>query len=198
MAGDDDLRLNTLHRFAKHSPRLVLHEYSHCEVPAGCGGVVLRWVDPAKGAPALVRLYGREVAATCWLDGERLASSIAQLRAGPHAIAAHLRREEPGVQPFTLWAMYEADLDLDLIPRGAPRWCCTTSPPPEGWTDPAFDDAAWGEVPRISAERLAELESWARRSYEEAAAAGRPVFALEHDELWLRVAFTAPEAPRDE
>ena len=33
------LRLNTLNRFRKHSPRLLLEEYSHCEVPAGCGGV---------------------------------------------------------------------------------------------------------------------------------------------------------------
>jgi hypothetical protein len=30
----------------------------------------------------------------------------------------------------------------------------------------------------------------------EAAAEGRPALAIERDELWLRVAFVAPEAPR--
>ena len=37
-----ELRLNSI-RFDKQSPRLTLEEHSHCEVPAGCGGVVLRW-----------------------------------------------------------------------------------------------------------------------------------------------------------
>jgi hypothetical protein len=41
MAGKD-LRLNSLSRYTKRSPEYVLEEHSHCEVPAGCGGVVLR------------------------------------------------------------------------------------------------------------------------------------------------------------
>ena len=52
MTDDDDLRVNTLHRFAKHSPTLILHEYSSCEVPAGCGGVVMRWIAPDQDAPS--------------------------------------------------------------------------------------------------------------------------------------------------
>ncbi|HWO18864.1 MAG TPA: hypothetical protein VNO30_08810 [Kofleriaceae bacterium] len=196
MAGDDDLRLNTLHRFAKHSPRLVLHEYAHCEIPAGCGGMVMRWYDPASGAPALVRVSAHDAAATCWLDGEPLSSSIAQLRAGPHSLAVHLRRERPGVQPFVIGAMYEADEDTDVISPGASRWRCTDVAPPEGWTAPGFDDAAWRDVPRLPAGRLAELEQWQRYTFDEAAGHGRPVFALETEELWLRVAFVAPAAPQ--
>ena len=76
MADDDDadaadaeaLRINKLHRFAKHSPRLVLHEYSHCEVPAGCGGVVLRWLDPATGRPCVIELGSVDLRACVWLD----------------------------------------------------------------------------------------------------------------------------------
>ena len=51
MGNDDkpDLRLNELERFRKTSSRLALEAHSHCEVPAGCGGVVLRWTRP--GAP---------------------------------------------------------------------------------------------------------------------------------------------------
>ena len=40
---DRELKLNSISRSSKQSPRLVLEEHGHCEVPAGCGGVVLRW-----------------------------------------------------------------------------------------------------------------------------------------------------------
>jgi hypothetical protein len=195
MAGDDDLRLNTLHRFAKHSPRLVLHEYSHCEVPAGCGGVVLQWLDPARGVPALVRISGGELEASCWLDGEPLASNLARVRTGPRVLAVHLRRKQPGAHPFTVGAVYDGDPDAHLIRGPGPRWRCTAAPPGEGWTAPDHDDAAWAAPRLASAEQLAALESWERRGFAEAAEDERPVLVMETDELWLRVAFTAPEGP---
>jgi hypothetical protein len=34
-----ELKLNDLDRYHKRSASLILQEYSHCEVPAGCGGV---------------------------------------------------------------------------------------------------------------------------------------------------------------
>src|SRR5262245_59385715 len=52
-----DQKLNSLDRFRKQSDRLVLEEHSHCEVPAGCGGVVLRWRNPFAALPLLVYLY---------------------------------------------------------------------------------------------------------------------------------------------
>ncbi len=51
MADDKGLNLNNLDRYTKLSPRFVLEEYSHCEVPAGCGGIVLRWRNPEVGIP---------------------------------------------------------------------------------------------------------------------------------------------------
>jgi len=48
----DDLRLNSLDRFRKSKSGLTLEVYSSCEVPAGCGGAVLRWRRP--GAPIMV------------------------------------------------------------------------------------------------------------------------------------------------
>ena len=42
---DEGPKLNGPDRYRKRSPRLVLEEHSHCEVPAGCGGVVLRWIN---------------------------------------------------------------------------------------------------------------------------------------------------------
>jgi hypothetical protein len=55
MPDSDDLRLNELQRYRKTSGRLALKVHSHCEVPAGCGGVVLRWRRP--GAPIGIALF---------------------------------------------------------------------------------------------------------------------------------------------
>jgi hypothetical protein len=38
-----DLSLNSIDRYRKRSNRLILEEHRSCELPAGCGGVVLRW-----------------------------------------------------------------------------------------------------------------------------------------------------------
>lgn len=35
---DQNLKLNSLSRYTKQSPNLVLQECEHCEVPAGCAG----------------------------------------------------------------------------------------------------------------------------------------------------------------
>lgn len=197
-SNDEDLRINTLHRFAKHSPRLVLHEYSHCEVPAGCGGVVLRWIDPAQGVPSTIRVTAAAAEATCWLDGALLASNLALLPAGYRVLAVHLRRTEPRAQAFTISIHHDADdTEADLIARGAAEWRCTAARPgPElPWTAPDFDDAAWGPAPPASPALIAAQEAWLRRGFEQAAAAGQPVLALETAELWLRIAFLAPGAP---
>jgi hypothetical protein len=47
----DDVRLNSLDAFTKKSPRFILEEHGGGEVPAGCGGVVLRWINPAAAEP---------------------------------------------------------------------------------------------------------------------------------------------------
>ena len=192
------LRINTLHRFAKHSPRLVLHEYSHCEVPAGCGGVVLRWIDPARGAPAAVRVAAPAATATCWLDGAHLASNLMLLPPGRRVLAVHLRRTAPRAQPFTVSIHSDADGDeIDLIAFGDPQYRCTAAEPAAelAWTAPGFDDAAWPAAGRASAELIAAQERWEQRGFEQAAADGRAVLLLDADELWLRITFTAPEAP---
>src|SRR5512135_2178963 len=79
----DDLRLNSIERFTKQSPRLVLEQHSHCEVPAGCGGVVLRWRDPAAGVPLIMRLYAAGES-TSLLDGRPPPSARSIVPFGPH------------------------------------------------------------------------------------------------------------------
>jgi hypothetical protein len=63
---DRELDLNTI-RAIKQSPGLVLEEHGHCEVPAGCGGVVLRW---RRRVQIPIQIWLHTVASkTVYLDG---------------------------------------------------------------------------------------------------------------------------------
>jgi len=65
----ENQHLNSLGRFRKQPGRLVLEEHSHCEVPTGCGGVVLRWRNPHAVLPVTMHLY-TPVRATLLVDGK--------------------------------------------------------------------------------------------------------------------------------
>jgi hypothetical protein len=193
VSDSDDLEINTLHRFAKHSPRLVLQEYSHCEVPAGCGGVVIRWYDPTAGAPALVRLSARGYdRAEVWLDGKLLATSYCQLAPGEHVIAVHLGAlESAGLRIIALGAMYDTDPDADIIHRGDARWRLAIATPIATWTQPGFADQAWSSPEPVSPELLEQVPDDDRWSFGRATETGQPLFAVPAGESWLRVTFTA-------
>jgi hypothetical protein len=162
MDDDEALRLNTLHRFRKHSPRLLLEEYSHCEVPAGCGGAVLRWVDPGVGTPAIVRVFA-DAEISLWLDGRPLDAGRVDLRAGAHTLALTLtptkrsrltaifsgRRRPPSVLLLSIVrALGRDDPDRGteavlLCSRSGSGWRTTGEEPPPSWTAPEFDDSSW-------------------------------------------------------
>jgi hypothetical protein len=192
---DDDLRINTLHRFAKHSPRLVLQEYSHCEVPAGCGGVVIRWYDPAGGTPATLRVVLVDARAELWIDGVQLATSWLQLAPGPHVVALHVTPTEDGARPriAMLSAQYDADADVDLVADA--RWRVTTREPAATWTQVGFAEA-WDAAPRASEDALASLGPDYRWTIDDARRRGRAFYELPRETCWVRIAFVAGEAPR--
>src|SRR5213075_3290995 len=79
-----DLKLNPL-RYTKQSSSLVLEQHSHCEVPAGCGGVVLRWRDPTN-IPLEVDLY-LEGKASFAIDGVPTKSSRPLVAIGAHVLS---------------------------------------------------------------------------------------------------------------
>jgi hypothetical protein len=198
VSDDDDLRINTLHRFAKHSPRIILHEYSHCEVPAGCGGVVLRWIAPEQGSPAELRLSTLRSRTTTWFDGDKLETSLFMLKPGGHVVAVHLRSEDASrVQPFTFQIHYDRRGRPDVLARSSPVWRAVTTRPPDDWSARDFDDRGWPPPPLITDEELAALDKWPREYYGRDRAQGMQVFAVA-SELWLRVAFIAPEDTREE
>lgn len=171
MPTDDeaDLHINTLHRFAKLPTKLVLHEYSHCEVPAGCGGVILRWLDPRDGEPCTVTLGGGALGRV-WLDGKELPSSQALLAPGNHVVALELsRRDKAGpLQPWTFGITFDAAEDTDVVSRGAPTWVATSEATTDEWWDPAYEDDDWATLAPATDDALAGLEEWPRRRLENA------------------------------
>lgn len=212
MSSEDDLRINTLHRFAKHSPRLTLQEYSHCEVPAGCGGVVLRWINPQLGPRANITI-GLAGTAETWLDGERLATDNTPFPAGCHVLAFHLtklRRWETNDATYLLVPPVPVSVeicddgptggragDLNRLGNAHPfRACWSTAPFAEPPTAVDFDDRAWVEAESIAEPTLAALPDRLRRFFERSAETGRTLFQIgtatmpPFDEAWLRLTFT--------
>jgi hypothetical protein len=194
MDEDEALRLNTLHRFRKHSPRLLLEEYSHCEVPAGCGGVVLRWIDRDAGTPALMRTVV-EAQITAWIDGAQLDSGRVDLRAGVHTLALELTQIEPRTGPAPLLLAIVRTLpgdELDeeegvvlLRSQVGRAWRVLGEQPPAGWTAIEFDDSQWPVA------GPAELDAKQRESWrvQQIQRRGAVPIALPPERAWVRVRF---------
>ena len=89
----DELSVNELQRFTKESQQLVLEQYGHCEVPAGCGGVVLRWVNPGAPVPMGCRVFSAGRCPHWYVDGEKRDTSRTQLAPGPHVLVLELTFE---------------------------------------------------------------------------------------------------------
>src|SRR5689334_12283743 len=116
---DRDLKLNSLSRYAKQSPHLILEEYGHCEVPAGCGGVVLRWRNPDAGLPIPVRLYA---AGECraYLDGAPFTEGRPTLAFGEHLLALEISGIDPRYLVLLFSAIYEEKEQRDPVRRSRP------------------------------------------------------------------------------
>src|SRR5712664_4668459 len=84
-----DLKLNSISRYSKNSQLFVLEEHGHCEVPAGWGGVVLRWTNPNRALPAelWIATVGK---ATFYLDGKSPSSGRPMIEYGRHVLGFHL------------------------------------------------------------------------------------------------------------
>ena len=168
---DRDININELSRYVKASPRLVLEEHSHCEVPAGCGGVVLRWRDPAEGLPVELWLLTAGEA-DGYLDGRKAPNGRPILSYGPHVLATRITGAEvtnhqefqektsriPGILMFA--ATCETTVDPSkpassrILSAADGTWkYVLTELPGDQWTQPEFDDTGW---PSMREEPVAE------------------------------------------
>jgi hypothetical protein len=132
----------------------VLEEHGGCEIPAGCGGVILRWYDPAAEVSASVWIV-TAAGAEAFLDGRPLHDGRPALSAGRHVIALKAPRPDPGgfVIALTVWGgassknvSREVKSHLNVVSVAGPAWRFTTAAPPAGWLEPGFDDRAWSPM----------------------------------------------------
>jgi hypothetical protein len=174
---DRELKLNSISRSSKQSPRLVLEEHGHCEVPAGCGGVVLRWRGHNDPIPVKLFIFARGEYAV-FLDGDALSSARPLVAPGEHVLAFRLERPPAGKIVLMFAAVadeknvgFRASPPVDPIapilslPDGSWR-CSTQEPPDDAWARPGYDDAAWSPMTR-EREPVVEQRSmdayWIRR-----------------------------------
>jgi hypothetical protein len=169
----DEPRLNSLARSRKQPQRLVLEEHGHCEVPAGCGGVVLRWRNPRATLTVTLYLY-TPVEAECRLDGAALRTGHIDLSPGRHVLtvaladvsrsgpllmfaAAHDPKDFQHLRPAAV-----AERPFKLVSKADGSWKCTLKPPPEGWAAPGFDDGGWPALGKVATPTLTwqDHNSW--------------------------------------
>jgi hypothetical protein len=200
---DDDFKLNALHRFSKRS-RLVLESHSHCEVPAGCGGAVLQWVNPAQTIPVRIDVSCRLAVRATHLDGEPIRTSRAQLQPGPHLLALHLeegRRPEKHPHRYLLVAVGRVltPTTQDPIAGASTRddgsWRVSRKKPPADWLADGFDDARWPAL-GPSAATAADVEDYLRDHFNGYLARGAVPLEVPQGGAWVRKRFVVPPVSR--
>lgn len=186
----DDLSLNSIDRYRKRSSRLILEEHSSCEVPAGCGGVVLRWGRPDGGIPVsmLVNHLG-ESEIHC--GGELRTNGRFLLPFGPGVIALHLTKRDATFDWLIVTtrhhsASWRADRrEIPELSTSDDRsWLATTTQPSDDWTRIEFDDSAWQPLTNstMPIETLEERSRWRFRLSDEGVGLGLP----SGNEVWIR------------
>ncbi len=150
-----DLTINELSRFEKRSGRVILEAYSHCEVPAGCGGVVLRYSDVFASVPMTLRMAtGSVESATLWLDGEAHVGAWMDLSAGRHKLCVAVRAAED-VNFLQLALAYDPRTERRItgpserlnhlaLLSNSEGWRVTDQVPHPSWLQPGGDtQSAW-------------------------------------------------------
>lgn len=201
---DRDLKLNSLARYAKHSPDMVLEERGHCEIPAGCGGVVLRWWNPKQGVPVTIWVHS-QCGLEMWLDGRPISYGVPLVTFGPHVMTFAITHMRPGQVALMVAAFRDAsDRSGAALPETDPRRVVARSLPDgswrysrvapvgDAWTRTDFDDSGWDalEPARMPAgddtasSATARLESFGAQGL--AAGGGGP-------QIWARKRFVLSE-----
>jgi hypothetical protein len=150
-------QLNSLDRFRKHPGKLILEAHGSCEVPAGCGGVVLRWRNPHALVPFTVYPY-TPLPTTCFLDGEPMQASHFDLVPGPHVLA-FLLKDVVLADGLLMFACVHdpkrygprgpeevSEPPLKVLTQSDGSWKYTLAEAPEGWVGLSFDDRGWGAL----------------------------------------------------
>ena len=176
---DEELELNTLHRLHKHSGRLILEQHGSCEVPAGCGGLVMRWLNPAQECYLLFSLSAAGKV-QLFLDGQRLQSSALTVPLGRHLLGVHCPGS--GLLMMAVQRNTKPKPETLFLTAADQSWHGTDQQPPDDWFTPDFcaDWPVLGEV-------VVATDDWKKRSLDELGA--RALGLGTSGPLWVRREF---------
>ena len=151
---DRDLKLNSLPRHSKTSSQFILEEHGHCEVPAGCGGVVLRWRNPNDGIPLQIWPYAAGKF-EMFLDGVTPSSGRPVVPWGRHVWSFAISEINPERAALMCAAIYDEKVarikttgpsvePVAIVSKPDGTWKYTISEPPDSkWMTLDYDDSSW-------------------------------------------------------
>lgn len=171
-----DLNLNSLGRYAKQSSRLILEQHSHCEVPAGCGGVVLRWRSEISELPVVVELFSSGKSKLL-IDGQPPTSSASMVSFGDHVVSLVLE-EVPDNAILAVAVVHDASSVLmvsqqlgevvNVLSDADGTWKSTTvKPPDDRWMKSGFDDSSWTALEAAAPPVLEKRKVYTRENFRE-------------------------------
>jgi hypothetical protein len=202
-----DLKLNALPRYSKTSPKFILEEHGHCEVPAGCGGVVLRWRNPQAGIPATIWLKVFGTGHELFIDGIKPESGLHTLSWGRHLVSLAISGLDPAQPAFLFSALDKKSATVHLNTRGGPAnpgslsvlsmsdgsWKYTrTEPSGTDWLSLDYDDSAW--LPMVAKELRQDEKNPDYRVKDLLGKGAVPLGISEvSGQIWIRKVFTITE-----
>lgn len=205
---DRDLKLNTLGRYGKSNSRLILEEHGHCEVPAGCGGVVLRWRNPSSGLLFILYTFGSGKG-TILLDGKALTSARPLISFGEHVLSLAVTDVVPGSTILGFAGIHDeseygfprvtqpSGRKISILSAADGSWkYVTTKPADDAWSRSGFDDFHWRQMTACEPPSL-DKKDMLRYSLERVLKFGAACLGIEgqSSQAWVRKSFTVNQDP---
>jgi hypothetical protein len=203
-----DLKLHSLGRYGKSNSRLILEEHSHCEVPAGCGGVVLRWRNPNSGLLFVLHFFGTGKG-TILLDGKALTSARPLISFGEHVFSLALTDIVPGSAILGFAGIHDesqfsfprvsqpSGRKMSLLSAADGSWkYVTTEPADDTWSRPGFDDSLWRPMTACEPPSL-DKQDMQKYRLETILKMGGACLGIEgqSSRVWIRKSFTINQDP---
>jgi hypothetical protein len=210
---DRDLKLNSLSRYSKQSPRLILEEYSSCEIPAGCGGVVMRWRNPDHDIPVPFSIYAEDQNYEAWLDQEPIVRSRQILTFGEHLLAFKLivsnaqfgllmvsASYDENAQYFSPRLSRPSGTQFALISEADGSWKYTAIDPGITWMGVSYDDTVWNAMNVKALSPITEERDPRKYHRERLQKQGAQPLGVNEDEqtVWIRKRFTVTKSREEE
>ena len=181
----------------------MLEEHGHCEVPAGCGGVVLRWTNPNRAIPVEFWLE-TSGETTFYLDGTPPISGRPMVEYGVHVLGFRISQPD-AVSGVLMFAGFYDEKEMThtglsrtrgnkvyILSADDGSWKYTTSVPEDDlWMMPNFDDSNWKPMIQRDFPKPNERDpGWYRfKKLTEFGARGLGV-SVKADCLWIRKIFS--------